>query len=831
MPWRQNSLAADFISELRVLACFSLRLRRGIRPPPPRPRTPRTARGSARAGSARGRDRCRAGGWRRPRSRQRLLGARREQLLEPPQTALDRAAAARAGCQAGAHRLRHILQPVEVPLAEGCRIQPPRGLGGGVAHQHLAARRRGAQPRRHVHGGAVPVARAGDRRPGVHPDPYRRETLDRVKRLHDLEAERHGLRRLVTADHESVADRLYLLRAAVSEQRANALVELERDVRGAVVSLRGREGREAHEVGEEKGVPASRHWHTGKYLNTVWYARGVQAGRRLKFWGWGREDQHPSHTEVEQAAAGLRAHLGFGAEEVERPVRLEDVRLRAPRLQPPEALKGISSTDPYERAAHAYGKSYRDLVRAFRGEFDHPPDVVTRPRDEDEVTAVLEWCAEAGAAAIPYGGGTSVVGGVEPDLPDRYSGAVTMDLKALDRVLELDPVSRAARIQAGATGPRLEDQLREQGLTLRHFPQSFEYSTLGGWIATRAGGHFATLYTHIDDLVESVRAVTLEGDWESRRLPGSGAGPSPDRMLIGSEGILAVITDAWVRVRERPSFKLSVGVAFDDFAAGSEAVREISQSGLNPSNCRLLDAVESDTTSAGPPGKALLVLGFESAHHPVDEPMAIALAAARAHGGEPGEIKGGGRDGQEQPGPAARRDAPAPSEPGEDPVNAWRHAFLFAPYLRDSLVACGVLSDTFETAITWDRFPDLHAEVMDSARRAVAKASAASPEGRGSPRVSCRFTHVYPDGPAPYYTVLAPARRGDEVAQWDEIKAAVSDAVIDAGGTITHHHAIGRDHRPWYDRQRPDPFADALRAAKRELDPKAVLNPGVLIDP
>src|SRR6476646_3583654 len=202
--------------------------------------------------------------------------------------------------------------------------------------------------------------------------------------------------------------------------------------------------------------------------------------------------------------------------------------------------------------------------------------------------------------------------------------------RRLDRVLEVDPTSLAARIQAGATGPGLEDQLREHGLTLRHFPQSFEYSTLGGWIATRAGGHFATLYTHIDDLVESVRAVTLQGGWESRRLPASGAGPSPDRMLLGSEGILGVIVDAWVRVRQRPTQKLSVAVASDKLATGAQAVREISWAGLYPSNCRLLDAVESDTSSAGPAGKAVLVLGFESAHHPVEEPMALATEAARA---------------------------------------------------------------------------------------------------------------------------------------------------------------------------------------------------------
>jgi alkyldihydroxyacetonephosphate synthase len=552
------------------------------------------------------------------------------------------------------------------------------------------------------------------------------------------------------------------------------------------------------------------------------------ATRRLKHWGWGYEDQQPSRDQVEGIARAVTDRLGVEVDEIEEPVPIDAVELPEPRLKPPKRFAEMFSDDRYDRVAHALGKAYRDVVRGFRGEFPNPPDLVAYPESPEDVDIVLNFCADEGAAAIPYGGGTSVVGGVEPRMREQYPGVVTIDLKRMDRVLEVDPISMAARIQAGATGPRLEEQLREHGLTLRHFPQSFEYSTLGGWIATRAGGHFATLYTHIDDLVESVRAVTLDDEWESRRLPGSGAGPSPDRMLLGSEGILGVIVDAWVRVRERPSEKVSAGVAFDEFAAGAEAVREISQAGLYPSNCRLLDAVESDTSSAGPPGKAMLVLGFESAHHPVDDAMALAIDAARAHGGEPGEIK---RQSVEPPGPGTRREAPAPTEPGDDPVNAWRHAFLFAPYLRDSLIACGVLSDTFETAITWDRFPDFHAEVMETARRAVAEATGAPAEGRGSPRISCRFTHVYPDGPAPYYTVLASARRRDEVAQWDAIKAAVSDAVIDAGGTITHHHAVGRDHRPWYDRQRPGPFADALRAAKRELDPKATLNPGVLIDP
>jgi alkyldihydroxyacetonephosphate synthase len=515
--------------------------------------------------------------------------------------------------------------------------------------------------------------------------------------------------------------------------------------------------------------------------------------RRRKLWGWGFEDQQPSFEEVEQVARGAREHLGFDPAEVERPPRLEDVELPPARIEPPTSLAEICSSDPYERVTHAYGKAYRDLVRALRGRFDHPPDVVARPRDEREVEQVLAWCADAGAAAIPYGGGTSVVGGVEPRVPQE--AAVTIDLGRLDRVLEVDEVSRAAHIQAGATGPGLEEQLRQHGLTLRHYPQSFEYSTLGGWIATRAGGHFATLHTHIDDFVESVRALTPSGVWESRRLPGSGAGPSPDRLLIGSEGILGVITEAWVRVQEAPRFKESAAVLFDGFEQGAEAVRALTQTRLFPTNCRLLDPGEAALTNAAPTGEALLVLGFEGSDE-VGTQMAQATALCEEAGGR-------------------RREKRGESE------GAWREAFLRAPYLRDTLIAAGILAETFETAITWDRFATFVAEVRERA------AAALGPDGR----ITVRITHAYPDGAAPYFTVLAPARRGSELEQWEEVKAAASEAIETAGGTITHHHAVGRDHRPWYDRQRPDRFADALRAAKAAVDPQGILNPGVLVDP
>jgi alkyldihydroxyacetonephosphate synthase len=531
------------------------------------------------------------------------------------------------------------------------------------------------------------------------------------------------------------------------------------------------------------------------------------AERRRKFWGWGFEDQQPSQDEVEQVGRAARQQLGFGPAEIEPPPRLEDVELPPPRLVPPASLAAICRSDPYERAAHAYGKAYRDLVRAFRGRFDHPPDVVAHPGDERELERLLDWCAEAEAAAIPFGGGTSVVGGVEPRVPQR--AAVTIDLERMSRVLEVDPVSRAARIQAGATGPQLEAQLKEHGLTLRHYPQSFEYSTLGGWIATRAGGHFATLHTHIDDFVESVRAITPRGAWESRRLPGSGAGPSPDRLLIGSEGILGVITEAWVRVQEPPEFKDSAGVLFADFERGAEAVRALAQSRLFPTNCRLLDSGEAALTGAAPDGKSLLVLGFEGAHD-VSGSMAQALELCRDRGGERCERRG---ESERTPNPAQ------PAEPAASDL--WRDAFLRAPYLRDTLLAAGVLAETFESAVTWDRFADFVAGVRGHTEAALA----------GAGRVTCRLTHAYPDGAAPYFTVLAPARRGAELEQWDELKAIASEAIVGAGGTITHHHAVGRDHRPWYDRQRPDPFAEALRAAKSALDPAGILNPGVLIGP
>ena len=525
------------------------------------------------------------------------------------------------------------------------------------------------------------------------------------------------------------------------------------------------------------------------------------SARERSWWGWGWADQAIGDDECAQLAAGLP-----GLRERPRPVPLtRDLDLRPPRVTPPPSLAGLCSDDPADRAAHTHGQAYRDVVRNLRLDLRHPPDQVVHPRGEEDVVDVLDWAAGASVAVIPYGGGSSVVGGVEYR-GDEHPAAVSLDLTALDRVLEVDEVSGAARIQAGALGPALEDQLRDHGLTLRHFPQSFEFSTLGGWLATRAGGHFATVETHIDDLAESIRAVTPSGVTESLRLPGSGAGPSPDRMLLGSEGTLGVITEAWMRVRPRPDHRASASVRFADMDGGLQATRAIAQSGLRPSNCRLLDPGEAAYSGAGDGSHAVLVLAFEASGVPVADRLDHALELTREHGGEWDPPRAG-------------------SSGGDDAAGAWRDAFLRMPYMRDAVARMGGIAETFETATTWDRVGDLYARVREHMTAAVEDIC-------GAPGIlNCRLTHVYPDGAAPYFTVIAAPPADQELRCWDELKAAAGEILSESRATITHHHAVGRDHRPWYDRQRPEPFAAALRAVKAEWDPAGILNPGVLIDP
>ncbi|MBX3162235.1 MAG: FAD-binding oxidoreductase [Deltaproteobacteria bacterium] len=532
-----------------------------------------------------------------------------------------------------------------------------------------------------------------------------------------------------------------------------------------------------------------------------------QNGRERSLWAWGWADRFPDHAARTGLGQLARAFLP-AAEPALRDLPPDEPAVAAPAVAIAAALAPFATQAPRERAMRTRGRAFPDLVAGFANDYAGAPDVVARPRDAAEVARVLAACEARGWACVPFGGGTSVVGGVDAGLArgDRPA-VVILDLGALAGVRELDDTSRLARIGAGTLGPALEDELEARGFTLRHYPQSFEFSTLGGWLATRAGGHYATGPTRIDELAHAVSLVTPRGELATHRHPGSGAGPEAQRLVIGSEGALGVITEAWMRVVPRPRWRASASVAFADFHAGVAAARALAQSGLLPSNARLLDADEARLHRVRFDGRSVLLVGFESADHPLDAWLARGLELARDHGGEVVSSKGDDR-----------RDDRAAGDAGR-----WKQAFFDAPYLQSGLLSVGILSDTFETACSWTQFPELHARVTAAVRRALDEAC-------GGGLVACRFTHVYPDGPAPYYTFVGALRPGGELAQWRAIKAAASDALASAGGTITHHHAVGRTHRPWYDRERPPLFAGALRAVKRELDPRGICNPGVLVD-
>ena len=528
--------------------------------------------------------------------------------------------------------------------------------------------------------------------------------------------------------------------------------------------------------------------------------------RLLKFWGWGHEDESLDPSE-RQLVATMADALGGLSAAVSEP-RISDFALARPRVIPPESLAPIFSSSPYDRLSHAYGKSFADGVRMLLRCVASPPDHVVFPECEQQVIDVLDWASRMKVAVIPFGGGTSVCGGVETDVGQRYAGCISLDMQNLNHVHEVDEIGQSARIDAGIFGPPLEDSLRPHGLTLRHYPQSFEFSTLGGWIATRSGGHFAMGPTHIDDLVESVRLVTPAGVLETRRLPGSGAGPSADRLVIGSEGILGIITQAWMRLRRRPQFRASATVQFDSMDAAVAAVRGLSQSGLAPSNSRLLDAAEVGLNRVGDGSSPTLMLAFESAAVPVDHNLDLALELVRDYSAV-----------------VTRKSA---DNVGVNPASQWRNAFLRMPYIRNDLMRMGLIIDTFESAITWDRFDEFYQCV----KRRVGEAMMTATGNQG--HLSCRFTHVYPDGPAPYFTFAVAGAKDDlasVLAQWREIKLAANAAVVDLGGTITHHHAVGRDHRDGYHQQSPELYRIALSATKAALDSAGVLNPGVLIDP
>jgi len=537
---------------------------------------------------------------------------------------------------------------------------------------------------------------------------------------------------------------------------------------------------------------------------------------RMRWWGWG-VDGHDAPL-AQAATALLRDELGAGGARLAPPA-LDRIDLPEPRLAARARMRLVEAVgaehvrdDRLARVAHAAGRSYCDLVRLRSGHGLTAPDAVVFPAGHDEVAAVLGVCAQESVAVIPFGGGTSVVGGVEP-LRGRHDAAITLDLARMAGLIALDPPSQLATFAAGTTGPELERLLGARGLTLGHFPQSFEFSTVGGWAATRSAGQSSTGYGRIDELVVALRAVTPSGELTARPVPASAAGPDLRELLLGSEGVLGVITEVALRVRPRPAQQRYDAYSLPGFAAGTEALRELRQAGAAPDVVRLSNEQETRISLAlashpgatralrayirarGQRAGCLTILGFDGDPAPVAHRRSRARRILRRHG--------------------AIALGPAPGA-------AWAKGRFHGAYVRDELISRGVLVDTLETATTWTALRDLHGAVATTLRAALAQ--------RGTPAVvMCHVSHLYPTGASLYFTFLARGQSGAELEQWQAAKSAASEAVIGAGATITHHHGVGRDHAPWLGAEIGRLGVEALRAVKLCVDPAGVMNPGKLL--
>ncbi|MFJ6984702.1 MULTISPECIES: FAD-binding oxidoreductase [unclassified Streptomyces] len=458
-------------------------------------------------------------------------------------------------------------------------------------------------------------------------------------------------------------------------------------------------------------------------------------------------------------------------------------------------------TDAESRVRHTRGKSTPDLLRIRDGEVDDLPAAVVLPGGHDEVLAVLTVCAVHGIAAVPFGGGTSVVGGLAPASRGPF---VALDLRRMDTLLAVDPVSRTATLQAGLRAPHAEDLLAAHGFTLGHFPQSYEWATIGGFAATRSSGQASAGYGRFDEMVLGLTLATPQGTVVTGRAPRSAAGPDLRQLLLGSEGAFGVITSVTVRVRPVPATRIYEGWRFPDFRQGAEALRRVAQDGPRPTVLRLSDETETfvglaqpDAIGSAAPADAagcLAVVGFEGTDDDTAHRRAVTTALLREAGGTPA---------------------------GEEPGRRWAHGRYHAPYLRDALLDAGAFVETLETAAFWSRLPDLYAGVRDALTAALTEAGT-------PPLVMCHISHVYENGASLYFTVVS-AQGDAPLAHWTRAKHAANDAILAAGGTITHHHGVGADHRDWYVREAGDLAVDALRAVKGRLDPAGVLNPGVLL--
>jgi alkyldihydroxyacetonephosphate synthase len=541
------------------------------------------------------------------------------------------------------------------------------------------------------------------------------------------------------------------------------------------------------------------------------------AAPAMRWWGWGDPGHPPG---LPPAALSFLADTVGLAASRRPPVALANVHIEEPGLSAAAAaaLRAIAGQAGYRddhaaRVLHAAGKGYPDLVRLRAGTPEGAPDAVVLPGGSEELRAVLELCARESLAVVPFGGGTSVVGGVAP-LRGSHRGVVSLDTSRMGGVLELDRESRTVKVQAGMRAPALERHLGPLGLTLGHFPQSFEYVSLGGCAATRSAGQASSGYGAIERMIMGLRMSAPAGELELAAMPASAAGPSLRELLIGSEGTLGVISELSLRVREAPRARVYEGVFFEDFSAGVELLRALAHHGATPDVARLSDEAETRMSlalagSGGIKGRlgrlylgargyregCIAILGFEGTEADVQARRKRALAMARGAGG---------------------------LAVGRSPGEAWAKGRFQAPYLRDELLTHGVMVETLETATQWSNVQALHHAVADAIAQALR-------ECQSPGMVMCHVSHLYETGASLYFTFVARQREGEELSQWRSVKEAASMAIVLGGGTITHHHAVGRDHAPWMGAEVGETGLAALRALKHELDPAGIMNPEKLL--
>lgn len=531
-------------------------------------------------------------------------------------------------------------------------------------------------------------------------------------------------------------------------------------------------------------------------------AHGAAPGP-MRWNGWG------DPAKAKELPGAVRALLPVVLGRIPRPtpaVSFDDVEITASALGEADriALAAIVGddqvhTDRESRIRHSGGKSTPDLLRR-RAVRQNAPDAVIAPADEGEIAAVLRLASERGIAIVPFGGGTSVVGGLDSRV-DSDRAVVSLTLHRLSGLVALDTRNGEATLRAGTTAPEAEALLSARGFELGHYPQSFRYATIGGFAATRSSGQNSSGYGRFDAMVTGLRVVTPSGELDLGRAPGSAAGPDLVQLFLGSEGVFGVITEVRLRVHPLPEVRLHDAWTFRDFAAGADALRQVAQLGTGPTVIRLSDEAETGVSLAqvGRIGKALakgcsVITVFEGEAAITAERRARTAAVLTAAGG---------------------------THAGEGPAEEWVHGRFNAPYLRDALLDHGVFCETLETATTWANLEQLKRDITEAITRGFSA-------HRSKSLVLCHVSHIYPTGAALYFTIIAGVK-GDALEVWGEVKSGVNDAIMAGGGTISHHHAVGRDHAPWLEREIGELGMRVLGAVKAELDPAGILNPGALL--